>query len=207
MIELMKGLPDDTVGVKLGGTVTGGDYEKVLIPAIEEKLEKYSKIKMLYQVSEDFDKYEFSALFDDSKVGFNHFFSFDRIAVVADIKWISEGVKIFGFMMPAKVKVFSNDSLADAKKWISEERIGMEITIDGDAGIALLEAHDPVDKSDFKRAEKLIDPYINSNGELRGLIIHTKTFPGYNSTGSFFSHINTGSGHRLQDDRYGKRHS
>ena len=190
MIALIKDLPENVVGFKVGGTVTGDDYEKVLIPAVEEKLKHFEKIRVLYQVGDDFDKYEFSALIDDAKLGLGNFFSWDRIAVVSDVSWIADAAKVFGFMMPAKMKLFSGDELKDAKSWISEKRNGMEITIDGNMGIAMLEPHDPIDKSDFERAEKLIDPYIQSNGELTGLIIHAKTFPGWESAGAFMAHMN-----------------
>jgi len=190
MIELIKGLPDNVVRVKVSGTVSSEDYEKVLIPEVKKKLEKYDKISVLYQVDSDFDKYEFSALLDDSKLGLGNFFSWDRIAVVTDKRWIGDGAKVFGFMMPAKVNVFSTNELNAAKDWISEKREGMEISTYADTNIVMLEPHDPMTKSDFERAEKMIDLYIQSHGELHGLIIHTKVFPGWDSAGSFMAHMN-----------------
>ena len=43
MMESIKGLPDIFVGVISDGTVTGEDYSRVLIPAIQDKLKKYKK--------------------------------------------------------------------------------------------------------------------------------------------------------------------
>jgi len=188
-MELIKGLPDNVIGVEVSGTVSSEDYEKVLIPEVKKKLEQYEKVSVLYQAGNDFDKYEFSALLDDSKLGLGNFFSWDRIAVVTDKRWIQDGAKVFGFMMPAKVNVFSSDELNAAKSWISEKREGMEVSIFTDASIAMLEPHDPMTKSDFERAAKLIDPYIQSNGELLGLIIHTRVFPGWDSAEAFMAHM------------------
>jgi hypothetical protein len=46
MIELIPGLPDYVLGIRANGEVTGDDYERILIPAIEQHLEKRSKIRL-----------------------------------------------------------------------------------------------------------------------------------------------------------------
>jgi len=189
MIERIEGLPDNVMGVKVSGTVKAEDYEKVLIPAVEEKLKQYDKIRFLYLIDKEFDHYEFQAMIDDAKVGLGHFFAWERIAVVTDVEWIALGVKAFGFAMPAKVKVFPADKLQDAKAWLGEKREGADISIDNGTGIVILQPHDPLDKSDFERAGSIIDPFIEKNGDLKGLIIYTKTFPGYDSAGALSAHI------------------
>ena len=54
MMEIIQGLPENVVGVVASGKVTGEDYDNVLIPEIMEKIEKYKKIRMLYQAGRDF---------------------------------------------------------------------------------------------------------------------------------------------------------
>jgi SpoIIAA-like len=119
MIELMTDLPDNVVGFTAVGEVTDDDYEKVLIPAMEAKLEKYDKIRALYNFGSDYDKFDSDAMWDDAKVGFKHLTSFEKIAVVADEKWIRRSIKAFGWLMPGEVKLYSGDELDDAKAWIS----------------------------------------------------------------------------------------
>ena len=50
-MELMKDLPDNVLGIVGSGTITGEDYDTVLIPAMKDKLQKYKKIRILYQFS------------------------------------------------------------------------------------------------------------------------------------------------------------
>jgi hypothetical protein len=50
MMELMKGLPENVIGITGSGTITAEDYDTILIPAIHEKLKKYKKIRILYQL-------------------------------------------------------------------------------------------------------------------------------------------------------------
>jgi hypothetical protein len=52
MMELMQGLSDNVLGIVGSGTITGEDYETVLIPAMKDKLQKYKKIRLIYQVKQ-----------------------------------------------------------------------------------------------------------------------------------------------------------
>jgi hypothetical protein len=51
MMELMQGLPDNVLGIVGSGTITGEDYDTVLIPAMKDKLQRHKKIRMLYQLN------------------------------------------------------------------------------------------------------------------------------------------------------------
>lgn len=120
MLELMKDLPDNAVGFSAVGEVTDDDYEDVLIPAIEAKLEKYDKIRVLYDFGPNFEKFDGDAMWDDTKVGMKHLTDFDKIAVVSDQKWIRRSIKAFGWLMPGEVKLYEGSELDEAKAWISE---------------------------------------------------------------------------------------
>lgn len=119
MMELMKGLPDNVLGIIGSGTITGEDYDTVLIPAMKDKLQRHKKIRMLYQLNKDFVHYALDAYLEDAKVTL-HTLSLEKIAVVSDVHWINDSVNLFKFIMPAQVKVFSNNELDKAKAWIIE---------------------------------------------------------------------------------------
>ncbi len=120
MIKIISDLPSNVLGFESSGTVTGKDYETVLIPAVEAKLEEFPKIRLLYHLVPDFSGYDFEAMWDDAKVGLAHLTSWEKIAVVTDKEWIRSGVKVFGFIIPGEVRVFDNDELLTAKEWVSE---------------------------------------------------------------------------------------
>lgn len=120
MIELIPNLPDEIVAVAARGTVSAEDYEKVLIPAIEEKLKKHSRIRMLYYLGKNFDRFTPAAMWDDAMVGLKHLTAFDKIAVVSDVRWIVEAVRIFAVFVPCPIRIFSDDNLSDAKNWLSQ---------------------------------------------------------------------------------------
>lgn len=120
MLELLPDLPDNVVGIKAIGDVEDDDYEDVLIPAIEDRLERHEKIRLLYVLGPEFEGYEADAVWEDAKLGMKTFTSYERIAVVTDSTLIRRSVKAFGWLMPGDVKVYAVADQADAAAWISD---------------------------------------------------------------------------------------
>ena len=66
----------------------------------------------------------------------------------------------------------------------------LEVKIDKETGLAILEPHDAMSKEDFDNAAKVIDPFIlESEGKLNGIIIYTKSFPGWEDFAALSRHI------------------
>ncbi len=118
-MEIIPDLPDNVVGVSGSGTITGEDYDNILIPALKDKLKKYDKIRLIYQLKDNFSHYTLDAYLEDSKVSW-HMFSFEKVAVVSDVHWINDSIKLFRVIIPIPVKLFSNVELDKAKVWVSE---------------------------------------------------------------------------------------
>ena len=77
----------------------------------------------------------------------------------------------------------------------------LSVSIDEHKGIALFEPNGPLSESDFKSAVKIVDPWIEKNGKLKGLIIKTKSFPGWDSFGALSSHLTFVKGHHKKIGR------
>ncbi len=56
-------------------------------------------------------------------------------------------------------------------------------------GILILEPSGPLESADFEKLVREVDPYIEEKGKLNGLMIYTKSFPGWENFASFLSHI------------------
>ncbi|MEA3418808.1 MAG: STAS/SEC14 domain-containing protein [Campylobacterota bacterium] len=65
----------------------------------------------------------------------------------------------------------------------------LNVTLNKYKSIAVLEPHGSLKKDDFDAAVKIIDPYIEKNGRLNGLIISTESFPGWNDFAALSRHI------------------
>lgn len=119
MIQITSGTPDNLIIAVAHGKVTGDDYEKALIPAIEEKLKTHRKIRLLYHLGPDFTGFTAGAILDDAKLSLAHLSAFETIAIVTDVHWIVDAAKFFGFFMHCAVEVFSNAQLSEATEWVA----------------------------------------------------------------------------------------
>jgi hypothetical protein len=58
-----------------------------------------------------------------------------------------------------------------------------------DQGILILTPEGPLQQTDFEKITQLIDPYIESAGELHGLLIHAECFPGWADFAALLAHL------------------
>lgn len=65
----------------------------------------------------------------------------------------------------------------------------LNVKVDADNGIAILEPEGALTDNDFRLAAQLIDPVIEKAGALKGLIIRTRSFPGWDSFAALVSHL------------------
>jgi hypothetical protein len=65
----------------------------------------------------------------------------------------------------------------------------LNVELDEVNGIATLIPNGALSEKDFESASSIIDPYIEKYGHLKGLIISTKIFPGWESFGSLIEHF------------------
>lgn len=119
MIQLIDDLPNNVVGLEAVGEVHAEDYRTVLDPAVDAALAANDSIRILLVLGEGFDGYSAGAMWQDTKVGISNWTKWDKMAVVTDHKAYADGVKVFGWMVPGEIKVFSVADLEDARSWVS----------------------------------------------------------------------------------------
>ncbi|SNT76564.1 STAS/SEC14 domain-containing protein [Paracoccus seriniphilus] len=117
---LLDGYPDNVIAIRAVGEVTSRDYEDRLIPLVRKKAKAHGKVRLLMQLGHDFDKYSVGAMWDDARLGLTNWRSFERIAIVSDIGWITRSIKMFAPLMPSEVAVFPDEALDAASDWICE---------------------------------------------------------------------------------------
>jgi hypothetical protein len=58
-----------------------------------------------------------------------------------------------------------------------------------DQGILTVTPEGPLQAADFNKLSEVVDPFIETNGNLIGLLIDAPTFPGWQSFGDMVSHF------------------
>ena len=120
MIEALTGFPENVAAFACKGHVTRDDYETVLVPAIESALAMNDKLRIYYEIGDDFYSIDPGAVFEDIKVGMGHLSHLERIAVVTDVDWIRLTMRAFAFLIPARMQFFATAGRDEARAWISE---------------------------------------------------------------------------------------
>jgi len=65
----------------------------------------------------------------------------------------------------------------------------LKIELDEVAAIATLRPDGPLTEEGFEKVSQTLDPYIEKSGILKGLIIETESFPGWESFSAFLHHF------------------
>jgi len=95
MIKLIPDLPHPVLGIRAEGKVTSSDYRSVFVPAVNEKLTKNAKIRLLYQLGDDFENYELTAMWEDAKMGASTLFCLGKSCHHNRCRMGTEYVNIF----------------------------------------------------------------------------------------------------------------
>ena len=121
MIEVIEGLPENVLGFRAVGEVTGADYEQTLIPAVLAMSERLHHVRLLYVLGPEFTGFDAQAMLDDALLGVSRYAAWQRVAVVSDAAWLRLGVQALHWFMPQHFRLFYNAELDDAKAWLSAD--------------------------------------------------------------------------------------
>jgi hypothetical protein len=119
MLQLLSGFPEHVVALAAQGVVTRSDYQTVLIPQVEKALKQHPKVRFYYELGAGFSGIEAGAMWEDLKIGVEHFTRWERIAVVTDVDWIRHAMNAFRLLMPGEIRVFGLAEAPQARTWIA----------------------------------------------------------------------------------------
>jgi len=191
MLERMKDLPNGIDGLKAVGKISKEDYEQVCVPIMEEARREGRRLRFLYQLGPEFEGFTPGAAWEDAKIGFQSMRLFDGCAIVTDVGWIRESTRLMSFFMPCPARVFGNQELGNAVAWLAALPEGPAIShrLIPESGVIVVEVKQPLRAQDFDALAITADAWIEAHGELQGLVIHVREFPGWESMGSMLRHL------------------
>jgi hypothetical protein len=191
MIERLTDLPAGVDGVRAAGTITREDYEHVVQPILEEARREGRRIRLLYQFGPGFEGFTAAGAWEDARLGLRYLRLFERCAIVSDVGWIRESSRLLGAMLPCPVRVFADREWQEALAWLASPSIGSGVThrLILETGLLVVEPTGPLRAEDFDALALVVDPWIEARGELRGVVVHAREFPGWENLGSFLRHL------------------
>lgn len=192
MLTIIEGLPDHVIGIRITERLRAEDYEQRLIPLVNEKLEKHGKLDFLCCIDGEWKGMEAGAAWQDLRLGLGNLGHWARMAIVTDIKWIENAVKLFRLLSPGELRHFDSEDYDQARAWVCDrDRARIGVALDAGTGILVLEpaADASLSEDDFERVGQAIKDYLVAHDRLRGILIQSRRFPGWRSLGALFAHL------------------
>ncbi|HEV7123573.1 MAG TPA: STAS/SEC14 domain-containing protein [Rhodanobacter sp.] len=192
MLTIIEGLPDHVIGIRINDKLRTEDFERLLIPLVNERLERQHKLDLLCCIEGEWKGMEAGAMWQDLRLGLGRIGHWARMAIVTDIKWLENAIRLFRLFSPGELRHFANADFALASEWVCErDRARIDIKLDDELGILVLEAvtDKALSEDDFEAVGKTIRTYLDAHERLRGILIHSRHFPGWQSVSALFAHL------------------
>ena len=123
MIRLLQDLPAGVVGFEATGKLTSSDYLEVLGPALDAATASGAKIRIVLVFPEQFGGMEAGAVWQDMKLGLREWRQWERIALVTDVDWMRQGLRIFAWAVPGEVQDFPLSERDRAVSWVAGDTV------------------------------------------------------------------------------------
>jgi hypothetical protein len=115
MIKELDGMPAGVIGFEATGMLRAEDYRDVVLPALE-RAAAGGEVRFVVVIPE-FRGMSGGAVWQDLRVGVEHFRAWKRIALVTDIDWMTQMTALFGWMTPGQVRTFRLAQRDEAIAW------------------------------------------------------------------------------------------
>jgi stage II sporulation SpoAA-like protein len=122
-------MPAGIQALEAVGTVTAGDYERVLAPMVDRIGHAGGRMRLLYQFGPGFQRITAGALWADTRLGMGYVRLLDGCAVVSDIGWIRTPSHAIGTWMPFPMQLYHNDKRDDAVVWLASLPEGAGVSV------------------------------------------------------------------------------
>jgi hypothetical protein len=120
MIEVLDRSTRKILAVKVKGTLTREDYEKVLIPRYKKIMRRYSRGRLFFVMDKDFKGMDASAVWDDIRFALiEGGFFLEKMAVVGAPRWFEAGVHFLAHFIHGEVQTFPASQREKAWAWVS----------------------------------------------------------------------------------------
>ncbi|MGA9827202.1 MAG: STAS/SEC14 domain-containing protein, partial [Rhodanobacteraceae bacterium] len=114
MLTIIDGLPEHVIGIRINDKLRAEDYEKQLVPLVNERLKNHRKLDLLCCIDGEWKGMEAGAVWQDLRLGLGRIGHWARMAIVSDIKWLENAVKLFRVFSPGELRHFDSNDYAAA---------------------------------------------------------------------------------------------
>jgi hypothetical protein len=190
MLERIDGLPEGVEGWRGLGTVSKHDLQREVAPTVSAAQRDKRRLRVLYELGRGFRGFTPGGAWQDTKLGIIATPVLEGAAVVTDLPVVRDVSRYFGFLMPYPLRVFRSSQREEAVAWLASlpEDAAVTHRLLTDPGVVVVSVDRPLRVQDFGSVTEAVDAVIASKGELAGLVIHTRRFPGWQNLRGLLGH-------------------
>ncbi|MDD7967955.1 SpoIIAA family protein [Actinomycetospora lemnae] len=198
MLEKMTDVPPEIVAVRAAGVLTRGEYDRVVLPMLQETERTDRRMRILCQVEDDYTGLTPPALWEDLRLGVRAIGRFAACAVVTDVSWIRTACRLAAFAVPYPLRVFGIAEREDAVAWLLSlpEAPRIRTRTGPGTGVVVVEADRPLQAADIDALAAVVDEQLGTTPELRGLVLHAPGVPGWENVAALWRHLGFVAGHQ-----------
>ncbi len=119
MFERLDRSSGKVIGFRLSGKLTDADYKEVT-PQFEKAIEESGKIRVLWEMGDDFRGWDAKAAWDDFKYWREWKDDIERMVLVGDKKWEEWMSKLAKLFMRSETKYYDQSQIEEAWEWLRE---------------------------------------------------------------------------------------
>ncbi len=117
MITVLADTPDNVAAFQAQGEVNKEDFENLVFPHVQAKVNQYDELNYLLLLNTDVENFTFGAWIQDALLGLKNITKWNRVAIVTDQKSVQKFTEIFSVMMPGEFRSFPRENLSKALNW------------------------------------------------------------------------------------------
>jgi len=120
MIKELKGTPDTMIGFVASDEVTKEDFDKIVMPAVDDLVKRTDKLNYLIVLDTPISKFKIGDWLREVMLKLNNLNKWNRAAIVTDVEGMKSLTELFSNVIPGHVKAFTHDQMESAINWAGE---------------------------------------------------------------------------------------
>lgn len=121
MIQQLKDTPNTMVGFRAIHEVKKEDFDKIVLPAVDELVKRIDKLNYLLVLDTPLKNFTIGAWMKDAMLGLNNLNKWNRAAVVSDSVDIKNVTALFSKVVPGEFRAYGHHELDTAIRWVGEQ--------------------------------------------------------------------------------------
>jgi len=105
------------VAFEFQGEVSKADFDSVIMPAVNDLVENYDELNLVYYINTELKNFDVGAWWQDAMLGLKNITKWHKAAIVTENSAVQKFTELFGIIMPGSFKAFDKEQLQEAIDW------------------------------------------------------------------------------------------